>query len=797
MIVYANENIDFEKIIDNAHEHVYIYLDGFWPDPMVEDDEDVTILHSSNIVGEELAMEDIKRIIPESYDDGQIDVSVIMPARNEIYLQRTIEELLEKLETRFEIMVGLDGYTPDPPIKEHPRVRVIQSEKIGMRPMINKLIGLARGRFVMRLDPHCCVDQGIDRKLIESWKKDYTIVARRYELDSKRWKRRERTDCDYRYLTPLSDENGGLRSLAWPEYAKTHEHESVGEVMTVSGSNWLMERSRFLGWGGMDENHGVFGQEGAEIACMTWLSGGKFLVNKNTWYAHWNRGKAPYALGRNQKKKSIDYSIEKWTGDKWKYQKYSFQWLIDKFNPPGWELRTYDDGLKHPRQGAKVKGKTYPISTLWDKRAEIAEPLKRHRLMIFYEVFEEFLDLIDSGKQFEIKDTRYYEYLCTHLHPNYRDPVTKTGSRHAVKKAENAIALYKSIQVNGMRSPLEMYGDNGNLILLKGYRRLVIIHHLGYQSTPVCFYKTKVDAKNLSAFDETTPNELRDIVQEQFIKYGDRSTDKYWVHNYVKYYDRYFSPIRGKVKKVLEIGVFRGASLAMWKEYFPKAEIYGVDKNLTTWKEFADTQDRITMLVGNENDNEFIAREIIGNGPYDIIIDDASHDPEIQHKMYLKLWPSLRKHGYYVIEDCHYSYGKSKNFNYAMIGLPTTLANRTEEIYTGGDVQSLAMYYNICFLKKGVPYKTPEVYEMADTKKKKVIVEKEAPKTEEVPAPVAPPEGGLKKYIKLKKNGIVVKTLLACTHCNGRGKLGKRGDPNRIKCPMCKGKKGFEIPNKK
>ena len=268
-------------------------------------------------------------------------LSVIIPARNEMYLQRTIDDCLAKLTTDFEIIVGLDGYEPE--LKKDPRVILCHSvERIGMRPMINKMARMARGKYLMRLDAHCIVDKGIDRELIDCHESGNTVLAMRYELRSSNWTRREKTDCPYRYLShPDVDEKGGLRGLAWPEWAKRHKNEQIGETMTISGSNWLMEREQFLNWGGLDEKHGTFGQEGVEISCMTWLSGGKVLVNKNTWYAHWNRGKSSYALGANQKKKSMERSLELWMGDKWPRAKRKFQWLIDRFAPvPGWDDTT-------------------------------------------------------------------------------------------------------------------------------------------------------------------------------------------------------------------------------------------------------------------------------------------------------------------------------------------------------------------------------------------------------------------------------------------------------------------------
>ncbi|MCP4566822.1 MAG: glycosyltransferase [FCB group bacterium] len=638
--------------------------------------------------------------------DIPIDISVIMPARNEIYLQRTIDDLHAKLKTNYEIVVGLDNYTPDPPLVPHDRLVVVDcKERKGMRPLINILANKAKGRFLMRLDPHSIVDDGIDEKLISVWKKDYTVVSRRYELASKNWVRREKTDCDYRYLSHPSDPKGGLRGLAWPEYAAKHKHKNVDDVMTCSGSNWLIERERFLGWGGLDENHGTFGQEGVEIACMTWLSGGRFIVNKDTWYAHWNRKKSPYALGKKQKQISIDYSIDKWTNNKWKFQKYSFDWLIKKFEPvPGWPMKI-SEGIRSPKQGTNIKGlRDFSVDLLWDKRKEISDPSKRERLEIFFDSFSELIDDISADELKPCFDYKYWNYLAGHLNKKLRDPITEKGYQHIKQKTDSAIELFYDIKKNGPRSPLEFYTDNGDMILHKGYRRLVILKKLGYKNIPVRLFKSRREARLTSSLDifregvqpyrpPAGLKSIHELAADQFQKLQGDATDKYWVHDYTSLYDLHLGPLRRRTRKLLELGVAKGASLRLWRDVFPKAKIYGADKNETGWQKYTDGLDRVKVLIGNERDDGFIG-QLKGLGELDIIIDDASHTPNLQLKMLNALWPSIASRGFYVIEDCYCSYTKNG------MNLPMELTRLIDDIYQGDDVRSLSYYYNIIFIEK-------------------------------------------------------------------------------------------------
>jgi predicted O-methyltransferase YrrM len=108
---------------------------------------------------------------------------------------------------------------------------------------------------------------------------------------------------------------------------------------------------------------------------------------------------------------------------------------------------------------------------------------------------------------------------------------------------------------------------------------------------------------------------------------------------------------RDKVKRVLEIGVHKGASLRMWEEYFPNAEIVGVDID----EACLFNAGRIRCYHGNQSDvTSLIAiadkacREF---GLFDLIVDDGSHLAADQIKTAWALLPFLAKGGIYVCED--------------------------------------------------------------------------------------------------------------------------------------------------
>jgi hypothetical protein len=123
-------------------------------------------------------------------------------------------------------------------------------------------------------------------------------------------------------------------------------------------------------------------------------------------------------------------------------------------------------------------------------------------------------------------------------------------------------------------------------------------------------------------------------------------------HNYTKHYSRYFDPMRQDKLKLLEIGVDKGFSLKSWKEYFPNAELVGLD--ILDLKKFEE--DRIHVEMGDQRDTDFLKKVNDKYGPFDIIIDDGSHHNEDMKASFDFLFPLLKPGGMYVVEDLHSCY---------------------------------------------------------------------------------------------------------------------------------------------
>jgi hypothetical protein len=126
-----------------------------------------------------------------------------------------------------------------------------------------------------------------------------------------------------------------------------------------------------------------------------------------------------------------------------------------------------------------------------------------------------------------------------------------------------------------------------------------------------------------------------------------------WLH-YFDIYDRHFSRFRGKEILMVEIGVFHGGSLGMWKDYFgPAARIVGVDIN-PRCKRFAD--DQVEIVIGDQSDRTFLRRLKERYPKIDILLDDGGHHMQQQVTTFEELFDAVAPDGVYLIEDLHTSY---------------------------------------------------------------------------------------------------------------------------------------------
>jgi len=148
-----------------------------------------------------------------------------------------------------------------------------------------------------------------------------------------------------------------------------------------------------------------------------------------------------------------------------------------------------------------------------------------------------------------------------------------------------------------------------------------------------------------------------DELTELAIKYN---TDKWGKHTYTPYYYDVFKDRKHIIKKVLEIGTAEGASLLMWRDFFPNATIYGAEIDPERVK-LMDGQERIKVFQCDQTKEQDLMNVLAKVGEdVDIVIDDGSHVLEDQVFSCKTLMPHLQKHVIYIIEDIQYWYTASK-----------------------------------------------------------------------------------------------------------------------------------------
>jgi hypothetical protein len=130
----------------------------------------------------------------------------------------------------------------------------------------------------------------------------------------------------------------------------------------------------------------------------------------------------------------------------------------------------------------------------------------------------------------------------------------------------------------------------------------------------------------------------------------DYDTDKV-LHGYLETYDPVLAPYVDQDVKLLELGVHRGGSLHLWRDYFARGEVTGVDIDLP---EGFEPGERVEVFQGDQGDTAFltgVARRVAPGG-FDVIIDDASHLGEVTKRSFWHLFDHhLKPGGLYVIED--------------------------------------------------------------------------------------------------------------------------------------------------
>lgn len=299
------------------------------------------------------------------------ELSVIIPGRQEQFHARTCADVLANMRGDTEVIAVLDGHEPEPPLPEDSRLRVIRTAGVGQRAAVNIGAAASRAKYLMKLDAHCSMAEGFDLQLIADHEPGMTLIPAQHNLHAFEWCCRQCCARERQGSRPAKCEScggeefemhivwmprPGQPTVAWTfdrrlefQYWPEREQRSRGdlvETMSFLGACMFLERERFWSLGGMDEGHGSWGQFGVEWACKTWLSGGRLVTTRRTWFAHmfrcsnFNRnGESPwpYKITQAEINAARRYSRELWHNDRWPLATRPLSWLVDRFRPvPDW-----------------------------------------------------------------------------------------------------------------------------------------------------------------------------------------------------------------------------------------------------------------------------------------------------------------------------------------------------------------------------------------------------------------------------------------------------------------------------
>jgi hypothetical protein len=351
------------------------------------------------------------------------ELSILIPARNEMFLARTIQDILEHIEADTEIITVMDGDWADPGVPQNDRVNIIKLNKsIGQRAATNLACKLSKAKYVMKVDAHCSFEQGFDRKMLKAFQKtgdNVTMVPIMRNLWAFDWKCYHCGWKKYQGPTPKKCEQCGKsdrikKKMIWKgknnpqsksycfdsspkfqyfndwkrrkQYKNNRKEKGLTETMSLQGSCWMLTRKKYWELGVCDEKFGGWGSQGIEVACKTWLSGGRVLVNHKTWYAHMFRTQGgdfsfPYSISGKDQKKAQKYAKDLFFKNKWPKQIHPLSWLLEKFWPvKGWtdkdlkNIKKYDSRISNKdKQITKVDGDLKRVESIPDNILDYSE----------------------------------------------------------------------------------------------------------------------------------------------------------------------------------------------------------------------------------------------------------------------------------------------------------------------------------------------------------------------------------------------------------------------------------------
>ncbi len=156
---------------------------------------------------------------------------------------------------------------------------------------------------------------------------------------------------------------------------------------------------------------------------------------------------------------------------------------------------------------------------------------------------------------------------------------------------------------------------------------------------------------------------------------------KWW--HYFSEYERVLGSMRSTPIRLLEVGVYKGGSLAMWKRYLhPDSVIVGLDLNPECAR-FDRPEEHVHVRIGDQSDMSFLRAVADEFGPFDVVIDDGSHVCSHMIKTFDYLFLNgLKDNGVFIAEDTHSNFWPGyRDQRYSFIDLCKDLVDLSHAHY--------------------------------------------------------------------------------------------------------------------
>lgn len=305
----------------------------------------------------------------------RFDLSIIIPARGEEFVQFTVESIVKARQAKTEVIVVLDGYWPNRPVEDYPDVNIIHLPvAVGQRKATNIGAATAMGEYIMKLDSHCWVEDGFDEVLLKHITPEMVVVpvmknlhafdhvcrACNYRQDQgPTWQQCPKCGSKDFYQDIMWEPRPSPNSMTYrftPEIefkyfgqlkARNKDPRTVYiETMSLQGSCFVAHKDLYWGLKLCDDELGRgmqgWGGQGAEVALKAWTAGYPVLCNTQTSYAHLFRTQGgdfsfQYPNPGDEQQATKQQLRDIFLHGIWEHQKVSIAEIVDHFKPvPDW-----------------------------------------------------------------------------------------------------------------------------------------------------------------------------------------------------------------------------------------------------------------------------------------------------------------------------------------------------------------------------------------------------------------------------------------------------------------------------